>query len=125
MTNTHQPIAVPMPKRKPTWYLVFILYASETVRSAEGSIITQVCVYLVNASNSVDAFDQALICASPRQLVPVTNSEPIELPLLGVIEVMPVWENLEHGSELGYRDGESDSWDELTEMILEIKDLQS
>ena len=110
--------------RQPTWHLVFILYASEAIRSPSGSIITQECLYLIEASTSIEAFSQALVWASPRQCVPVENGETIELPLLGITEVMPIWESLEHGSELGYRDGESVSWNELKSAILRIEDLQ-
>ena len=109
--------------RKPTWHLVFVLYASEETRLSNGSIITQECIYLVEASTSVEAFNQALIWASPRQLVPIGNGESMELPLLGITEVMPIWESLEHGNELGYRDGESESWDELKSAIMQIEDL--
>ena len=113
---------IPKP-RQPTWHLVFVLYASEVIRSPTGSIITQECLYLIEASTNIEAFNQALIWASPRQCVPVEDGKIVELPLLGITEVMPIWESLEHGSELGYRDGESESWNELKSAILQIEDL--
>jgi hypothetical protein len=109
---------------KPEWYLVFIIYASEHIRTPNDDVLAQECVYLIKSSNAENAFEESLKWASPRQIVPIENSEVIELPLLGVTEVMPIWEPLEHGSELGYRDGSFKSWEELTKSILHLEDIR-
>jgi hypothetical protein len=113
-----------MPRRQPEWHLVFILYASEAIRSRSGSLITQECVYLVKASTAVDAYKQAMEWASPWQSIPMQGGEIIELPLAGIVEVMPVWESFEHGNELGYRDGRCESWETIKEALLMIEDVK-
>lgn len=109
----------------PEWYLIFIIYASEHIRTPNDHVMAQECVYLIKALSAEKAFEEALKWASPRQIVPLENSEAIELPLLGVTEVMPIWEPLEHGSELGYRDGSFKSWVELKDSIIHLKDVRA
>ena len=110
--------------RTPEWYLVSILYALDSLDELRESIITQECIYLIKASSATEAYTKSIEWASPRQFVPVESGKPIELPLLGITEIMPIWESLEHGSELGYRQGVCESLCELKKSILRIEDLQ-
>jgi len=72
----------------------------------------------------VDAYKEAMKWASPTQVIPADDGEMVELPLLGIKEIMPIWEDFENGSELGYRDDEISRWKQLTDVLLTLDDVQ-
>ena len=120
-TNSRSPERVP--PRIPDWHLVFIIYASKDIVSDSGGVLAQEGVYLIKAKTARVAYDEAVKWASPRQTVVSAGSKSVMLPFAGITEIMPVWEPFEHGNELGFRNGQYESWDAIADEMMSKDDL--
>ncbi len=107
------------------WYLVFMIYGEESRRDELGDFIVEESIYLVSATGFLEAYHEGNKWASPSQVRHLPSGETVSLPLMGVLEIMPVWEPFQHGSELGYRHTTySSSWQEVIDSLLEVGDVQ-